>query len=70
MPVKVSTIRNTGALVLTHICEECGEYACFGVDVSLRMALNAAEKQKPELAKRLLGKWYCLTHWRKLNEIN
>lgn len=70
MPIKVSTIKNTGALALIHYCEDCGAYACFGMGVSLRKALNLSVNGKIEAAKELLGKWYCLTHWRQLNESN
>lgn len=68
MPVRLGKIPITGAIAFLHSCEECGENAYFGIDVSYRRALNAIENGKIELGKELLGKWYCLTHWRILNE--
>ncbi len=67
MPVRLGKIRDTGAQAFLHTCEICGENACFGIGRSYRLALNAVEKGKFDLAKELLGKWYCLTHWRDLN---
>lgn len=70
MTVRLGRIEGTGACAFLHTCEECGVDASFGINVSYRAALNAVDKGKFELAKELLGKWYCLTHWRKLNGTN
>lgn len=69
MPIRLGKIPNTGAIAFLHTCENCGEYACFGIGVSYRKALNAIEEGRIELGKELLGKWYCLEHWKVLNEI-
>ena len=69
MPARARRL-NSGATVIEHFCENCKAPAYFGIGVSLRAALNAADKGKVALAKELLGKWYCLTCWRKLNEKN
>lgn len=68
MPTQLIKIPETLATAILHSCEVCGEYAPFGVGVAYRKALNADFKGKNGLAKELLGKWYCLTHWRELNE--
>jgi len=70
MPVRLGKIRGTGVDAFLHTCEDCGAYACFGVGVSFNKALILVDKGKFERAKELLGKWYCLTHLRKLNETN
>ncbi len=69
MPVRFGKTRG-GADAFLHTCEECGEYACFGDNVHYRQALNAIHRNQIELAKELLGTWYCLTHWRIRNENN
>lgn len=70
MPVRLGKIPGTGADAFLHTCEVCGENACFGVAKSYKRALDAIEKGQIALAKELLGKWYCLIHWRALNENN
>jgi len=57
MPAKV-----TKAGMIIHICEVCRKPAYFGFGVSLNKALIMATKGKIELAKELLGKWYCYEH--------
>ena len=69
MPVRLGKIKETGADAFLHTCEECKEWGCFGVGVSYRRALNAIANDKIDQAKEFLGKWYCLTHWRELNEV-
>lgn len=66
MPIYIKTIEDTGAQALIHTCDKCGAPAFFGIGVSLRKALNAAVKGKIELAKELLGQWYCGDCWRLL----
>ena len=70
MPIRLGKIRGTGADAFLHTCEDCNEWGCFGIGVSFNRALIAADKGKMDLAKELLGKWYCLTHWRLQNENN
>lgn len=66
MPVHIETIKDTEAQAIIHTCENCGAPAFFGIGVSLRKALNAVVKGRLELAKELLGKWYCGNCWRLL----
>lgn len=70
MPVRLGSVKKSGGLAFLHTCEICGDCAYFGVDVNLDKALFAVERKKFSLAKKLLGKWYCLIHWRILNENN
>lgn len=70
MTIRLGKIKGTGADAFLHTCEECEGNAYFGIDVSYRKALNAIADGKISLAKELLGKWYCLKHWRLLNENN
>lgn len=67
MPVRTRIIPQTGLSVLEHLCEDCGKPAYFGIGVFLNKAFQAFDNDKMELAKELLGKWYCVTHWRKKN---
>lgn len=62
MPVSLKKLKSSGALVLTKLCEVCGADACFGVGVSLRLALNSLAAGEIDKAKRHLGKWYCREH--------
>lgn len=62
MPVKVKRLRSTGLVFIDHTCEDCGEYANFGIDVSFRNALNQMVIGKTEEGEKLLGKWYCEKH--------
>ena len=66
MPIIVTKIPETGAIVYEHFCEICGGYATFGIDVFLKKAFNALDRKDIKLAKELLGKWYCGEHWRFL----
>lgn len=66
MTIRMAKIPETGAIIFEHYCEVCGGYATFGVDVFLRKAFNALDKKDIELAKQLLGKWYCGTHYKFL----
>lgn len=70
MVVRLGKIPNTGAVAFLHSCENCNEWGCFGIGGGLNKALYAIDKGKVGLGKELLGKWYCLTHWRKLHENN
>lgn len=67
MPTRVGKIKNTGAMVFLHSCEDCGKEAYFGINVSLRKALNLLEAGKFQEAKQLLGKWYCREHHEKID---
>jgi hypothetical protein len=61
MPVGLSIIRSSNALVIKKICdhEGCDREACLGVGVKYFEAIRAAERGDKKQAKRLLGKWYC-----------
>lgn len=62
MPVRTRIIRETGASVLEHWCEVCGKDAYFGYGASLLRAYKAKDAGNIDLAKELLGKWYCGEH--------
>lgn len=49
-------------MVFLHTCEACGADAAFGVDVSFRLALRHLEAGNVAVAKRHLGRWYCVEH--------
>lgn len=68
MSARVIRIRETLAPALMHSYEECGEYAVFGIDVAYNGALKALVRKDLQAAAELLGKWYCLIHWREINE--
>lgn len=68
MPVKLRRLRSTNLVFIAHTCDECGADANFGIGVSFRKALNQMVAGKTNEGQRLLGKWYCLKHWKELNE--
>lgn len=70
MPIRARRIKETDTTILEHTCEDCGIPAYFGKDVQLRKAFIAADKGQLELAKKLLGKWYCYEHWKEAKKNN
>jgi len=68
MPVSLKTIKNTHARVFLHTCEVCHKEGAFGRSASLKSALKSMSNNNVELAKELLGKWYCKKHWSELNK--
>lgn len=62
MPTSLKKIAETNTTVFLHRCETCGKDAPFGYEASYRSALNAMGKGKVELAKKLLGVWFCYEH--------
>lgn len=65
MAIKIGKIKETQASAFLHTCEICGVIAPFGKDVSFRKALSSIARGNYAAAKELLGKWYCLKHWRE-----
>jgi hypothetical protein len=66
MPAQLKKLRSTGLVFLTHSCEECGTYACFGVGVSIRKAMNTIVAGGD--GQKMLGKWYCGEHYQNQGE--
>lgn len=62
MPCRTRKIKDTNAVVLEHLCEECGKPAYYGYNVHIERAFKARDKGQLGAAKELLGKWYCLKH--------
>jgi len=63
MPVKICRL-HTGAIVLLKTCDVCGRDASFMVGASVRKAYEAIGRKEITEAKKLLGKSFCLDHWR------
>lgn len=62
MPLQLTRLRATGAVIWNATCETCGAPAGFGYDVHARKGLGLIADGKRDEGYRWLGRWYCAEH--------
>lgn len=67
MPIKLVKSKKSGAILMRHPCDVCGENAPFGFHVYMKKVFDLKDKGKQAIADNLLKKqrWFCGKHKKK-----